>query len=107
MIEFVRDFMAPAHGFEHSDKGASEYMQAKQPAAARGIAVPTLEMLTINDSLITKEMIGRLQSLYKESPHVITCMTVEGTHMVRYEGWKPSCWLCRTSSEFLNAVLKS
>jgi len=106
LMEFVRDYQAPAHGFEHSKAGASEYMRRCQPAPASGCAVPTLELMTINDSLITPEMCERLQDFHKASPHIVTATTVEGTHMIRWEGFRPTCWIARSSAEFLEAALQ-
>jgi len=105
LMEAVRDYMAPAHGYEHSDEGARQYMKDCQPAPASGIAVPTLEMISLNDTLITPVMVERIYNLHKENPNVVTCVTIEGTHMVRWEGNSPSCWISRTSEEYFNAVL--
>jgi len=107
MIEFVRDWQAPNYGFEHSDAGAVEYMDWCQPPAYTDDTIPTLELMTINDSLATPQMIQKLQAVYKDCKNVITCVTVGGTHMVRWEGWRPSCWICRAGGEFLEAVLKA
>lgn len=105
MLEFVCDVMAPAHGFERSLAGAREYMRSCQPAHASGCSIPVLELCTTNDMLMTAEMAQMVQSMYKASPHVITAMTHRGTHMIRWEGWRPRCWVTRVSDEFFQSVL--
>jgi len=107
MIEFVRDWQAPHYGFEHSDAGVLEYMDWCQPSEYNDDTVPVLEMMTINDTLILPQMIVKLRQKYKTGKNVFTCVTVGGTHMVRWEGWKPSCWVCRAGNEFLESVLRS
>jgi len=106
MVEFIRDVMAPAHGFEQSLDGARRYMQACAPAHASNCAIPVLELCGTNDTLMTPEMAQRVQSMYKTSPHVVTAMTSQGTHMIRWEGWWPRCWVTRVAGEFLESALE-
>merc|ERR1719350_1563839 len=105
MIEFVRDYMAPAWGHEQSLAGAGEYLEACAPADSSGCKVPTLELVSLNDTLMTPDMARTVQSFYKASPHVVTHLTREGTHIVRWEGWWPRCWVERAAAEFLEGSL--
>jgi len=105
MLEFMRDVMGPAHGFERSVEGARQYMRSCQPAHVSNCAIPVLELTTTNDTLCTAEMSQRVASMYKASPHVVTAMTQQGTHMVRWEGWLPQCWTTRVSGEFFESIL--
>lgn len=106
MFEFMRDRMAPAHGYERSAAGARQYMRACQPAGSSKCAVPVLELVTLKDTLMTPDTVRRLHRTYEASPHLVTVMTREGTHMVRWEGWRATCWLCRASVEFLESALQ-
>lgn len=105
MLEFIKDVMAPAHGYEQSVFGAREYMAACKPAAAWKCAVPTLEYVTPQDTIMSPEMAYRVAGMYKQSPHVVTVLTQQGTHVIRWEGWWPTCWVTRTSWEFINSAL--
>lgn len=108
MLSFVRDEMAPAQGFEATIDGARRYLDACAPAPARGCTVPTLELVTFNDQLMTPEMVQQVCNFSQESPHIVTAVTREGTHMVRWEGfWRPRCWVTPVSFEFLEAVLSA
>jgi predicted alpha/beta-fold hydrolase len=106
MIEFVQDYMAPAHGFDSSRDGGRSYMQWCQPKETKCCVVPTLEHLCVNDTIISPENIWALQRLYQESPYVATLTTRHGTHMVRWEGWRLECWLAKSSCEFLESSLR-
>merc|ERR1719343_760310 len=105
-MEFIRDRMAPAHGYKRSLAGAREYLQACNPAHASNCAIPVLVLGTTNDTLATAEMAQTVHSMYKASPHVVTALTRQGTHMVRWEGWWPRDWTSRVSAEFLESALQ-
>lgn len=105
IFEFISDVMAPAHGYERSLDGGREYMRSCVTAHASNCRTPCLELTTTNDTLVTAEMAHIVQSSYKLSPHVVTAMSQTGTHMIRWEGWWPSCWVSRVAGEFLESVL--
>merc|ERR1719343_121972 len=104
-MEFIRDRMAPAHGYKRSLAGAREYLQACLPAHASNCAIPVLVLGTTNDTLVAPEMAQMVHSMYKASPHVVTALTRQGTHMIRWEGWWPRDWTSRVSLEFLDSAL--
>merc|ERR1719384_633590 len=104
MLQFMIDVAAPAHGFERSLEGARKYMRACQPAHASNCAIPLLELVTTNDTLATVEAAHSVQCMYKASPNVVTALTHQGTHMVRWEGWWPRCWMTRVTTEFFEAT---
>lgn len=106
MIEFVRDVMAPAHGFDRTLVGAQEYLRSCKPASFANCAIPVMVLTTPNDTLATAEMSQVVQAKYKISPHVVTVMTRQGTHMIRWEGWWPRCWVSRVSGEFIESALQ-
>jgi len=106
MVQFVRDVMAPAHGFKRSLAGAMKYMKSCGSPHVSNCAIPVLELVTENDTLMTADMARRIHSSYKASPHVLTALTRQGTHMVRWEGWWPRCWVTRVTNEFLHAALE-
>jgi len=107
LIQFIRDRMGPAHGFERTVEGARAYMRHAQPPSIENACVPVLEMVTMNDMLLTQEAALWVHNLYKVNPKVVTVLTRDGTHMVRWEGWWPQCWISRATEEFLDAVLKA
>eukprot|EP00927_Polykrikos_kofoidii_P084303 TRINITY_DN8841_c0_g1_i2.p1 TRINITY_DN8841_c0_g1~~TRINITY_DN8841_c0_g1_i2.p1 ORF type:complete len:534 (-),score=60.54 TRINITY_DN8841_c0_g1_i2:482-2083(-) len=106
--DFVEKYMAPAHGYERSRPGSIEYLKSCRPADCSTCAVPSMEILTMNDILITSEMALEESAVYERSPHVVTVLTREGTHVVRWEGyfWH-RCWLSRVCLEFLEASLQT
>lgn len=106
IMEFACNTMAPAHGYERSVAGGWAYTQSCSPAHASRCAVPVLEMLTMQDTVMDAEQVLRVHSTFQASPNVMTAMTQEGTHMVRWEGWRPRCWVCKASAEFLEAALR-
>lgn len=106
MLDFIERQQAPAHGFPKSREGMQQYFESCQPADASGCAVPVLELLTYNDTLITPEMQDVNRKAAQRSPHTIVATTHEGTHMVRWEGMIPQCWIRRASGEFLEAALR-
>lgn len=107
LMEFIRDRMAPAHGYERSLKGARAYFRACEPPSVDACKVPVLEMVTMNDLLLTQEAALWVQNLYTQNANVVTVLTREGTHMVRWEGWWPRCWISRASAEFLEGALNA
>jgi len=106
ILDYVLNNLAPAHGFERSVAGAHKYMESCNPATATIDSVPTLELSTINDMIMNADMARGVQGMYKDSPSVITAMTNNGTHMIRWEGWWPQCWVSRVAHEFLESVLQ-
>lgn len=106
-IKFVRQRLAPFHGFEASAAGASHYMRSCQPADPVGCNIPTLEMITFNDLLTEASEIQKLQKLYLASPHIVTCTTRLGTHIVRWSGIRGSCWISQVGCEFLESALRA
>lgn len=108
LMEFIRDRMGPAHGFERSVEGARAYMRHCQPPGVEHCCVPMLEMVTMNDMLLTQEAALWVHNLYKINSKVLTVLTRDGTHMVRWEGWwRPQCWISRATEEYLDGVLKA
>mmetsp|Transcript_25254 Transcript_25254/g.84306 ORF Transcript_25254/g.84306 Transcript_25254/m.84306 type:complete len:253 (+) Transcript_25254:62-820(+) len=105
MVEFVKDHMAPTHGFENSLEGASAYMASCQPPLASNCAVPVLELLTYNDFLMTADHVQVVERFWEVSPHVVTAVTRQGTHVIRWEGLYPRCWMGKVGREFLQAAL--
>lgn len=105
--EFLRNRLAPAHGFEASPEGVSSYLRSCQPADPVGLRVPTLELVTFNDMLIDPPSVRSLQNMYLASPHIITCATRGGTHAVRWNGCQASCWISQTGCDFFEAVLQA
>jgi len=101
MSQFSRSRMAPAHGFGNG----SSYLRHVQPADPAGCRVPMLELSTFNDLLVDVPDIASLMQLHTASPHVINCSTHWGTHIVRWEGWRPQCWIATVAFEFIEAAL--
>jgi len=106
LMEFAANTMAPAHGYERSVAGAWEYTKSCLPTHASRCAIPVLELLTLQDTILAAEDVLRVHSAFQASPHVVTATTQEGTHMVRWQGWRPECWVSQASCEFLEAALK-
>lgn len=106
MMEFVEELQAPGHGFESNPEGTQKYYDSCQPADAAGSAVPVLELLTYNDTLITPDMQDITRKSTERSLNTIVATTRNGTHMVRWEGLIPQCWLRKAAGEFLEAALK-
>merc|ERR1711994_1111133 len=98
--------MAPAHGYERSLPATREYFKACEPPSVESCCVPLMEMVTMNDLLLTQEAALWVQSMYKKNPNVVTVLTREGTHIVRWEGWWPRCWISHACGEFLDAALR-
>jgi predicted alpha/beta-fold hydrolase len=108
LMEYVANTMAPAHGSERSIKGATEYALACNPENySDKLAVPILEMLTMSDMLLAPEAAQQVYDYHLLSENCIVVLTRYGTHMVRWQGWSPSCWYCKAGSEFLDAVLEN
>mmetsp|Transcript_126925 Transcript_126925/g.237307 ORF Transcript_126925/g.237307 Transcript_126925/m.237307 type:complete len:500 (-) Transcript_126925:65-1564(-) len=105
MVEVVRDLMGPAHGFKPTQQGARQYMRKCQPADPAGVSIPSLELFSFNDTLIDVPMVRDLLQLYRASPHIITCGTRGGSHIVRWEGLYAQCWIARVGYDFLEATL--
>jgi len=97
--------LAPLNGYGACDEGAERYLRDCNAGPTSGCRRPLLEMCTFNDTLVDIEAVRKLQGLYLESPHVITCATRGGTHVIRWEGVWATCWLSRASYEFLEAAL--
>jgi predicted alpha/beta-fold hydrolase len=102
---FLRERMAPAHGFESSDRGVSSYLRSCQAHDPAGCKIPTLELLTFNDLLTDVGMISDLQNMHSVNSNIITCTTRQGTHIVRWHGIRGDCWISRVAFEFLEATL--
>jgi len=105
MMEFVRTRLAPAHGYEASVSGAMKYLRTCQIADPAGGRVPTLELVSWNDLLIPVEMVRNLQRMYLANPNIVTCVSVSGTHVVRWEGLRAHCWMSKVAYEFVEAAL--
>merc|ERR1712066_78014 len=52
------------------------------------------------------ETVLTVHASYQLSPNIMTVITREGTHALRWEGWLPRCWATRVSEEFFVAALK-
>lgn len=104
--EFVHLVQAPAMGFPRNFEGTQQYFESCVPADASGCAVPVLELLNYNDTLIAAEFHNITRKDAEKSSNVIVTTTREGTHMIRWEGILPKCWLRRVSNEFLEAALQ-
>jgi predicted alpha/beta-fold hydrolase len=105
--QYLRDHHAPALGFEASNFGLSKYLRSCMTADPAGCKVPTLELLSFNDVLIPVDTVRDLQKLPLASPHIVTCATRVGTHVLRWSGLRGSCWIGQVSCEFLESVLRS
>jgi len=106
LFEFMKDVMGPGMGYERTMEGARKFMDWCCPAHGSNCAIPTLELTSMNDTIMTADMSQRVQMMYKTSPHIITALTRSGTHMIRWEGWWPRCWVTQVSWEFCNSVLQ-
>lgn len=106
LFKWVRDRQAPALGYEASATGAGQYLRRCQPADPAGCKVPTLEMFTFNDFLVDAADIRNLQQMYLASPHIVTCTTRMGTHVIRWTGWRCSCWIGPVACDFLESAMK-
>jgi len=106
LFQWVRDRQAPALGFEASAAGVGQYLRRCQPADPSGCKVPTLEILTFNDFLVDASDIRNLQQMYLASPHIVTCTTRMGTHVVRWTGWRCSCWISPVACDFLESAMR-
>lgn len=106
LLRFVRERLAPAHGFEASVAGATQYLRSCQFADPAGCQTPTLEILTFNDLLTSVSMTRNTKMLHVASPHIVTCTTRQGTHIVRWNGIRGRCWISQVGCEFLESALK-
>merc|ERR1712137_41807 len=106
LFKMVRQLLAPCNGYSSTRAGALEYLRACHPGSSAGYRRPVLELCTYNDTIIDVAAVCTVQERYKQSPYVVTCATRGGTHVVRWEGWTGRCWICRSSSEFLDACLE-
>lgn len=105
LVSFVRDELAPRHGYKQTDADALRYLRRCQPADSATCRRPTLELLTLDDQLISLEEAEQLREYWRKSPFVVTAATAQGTHVVRWEGLRPRCWISRVAAEFLEASL--
>jgi len=105
MFKLVQDVMAPLNGFGNSEVDATKYLSSCNAPSSARCRRPVLELSTFNDMLISPQAIWDVHRLHNDSPHVITCTTRGGTHVVRWEGWFARCWLSKVSGEFLVAAL--
>lgn len=106
IFKFIRDRQAPAYGFEATTDGAKKYMQSCNAADPAGCAIPTLHLVSFNDFLIDFKVAKGLQKLYQASPNIVTCSTRMGTHVIRWNGLRGSCWISAVSCEFIESALK-
>lgn len=106
LLQHMRDRLAPAHGFAASTSGAKSYLRSCQPADPAMCGIPALELLTITDLLIDAPQVRNLQKMYTASENIITCVSHSGTHVVRWEGFKSTCWISKASFEFLDSALR-
>jgi len=104
--KWLREWLAPAHGFESSNSGVAQYLRKCQPADPAGCKVPTLEILSFNDLLCEPSVIQIQQKFHLASKHIVTCVTQSGTHVIRWNGLTGNCWISQVSCEFLEAALK-
>jgi len=107
LVSFVCDEMAPKNGFPRTPAGVLDYFAHVQPPTSARCAVPCLELMTFDDQLIEAGQVEVLQEYHKLSPNVITAATKQGTHVVRWDGLRPRCWVSRVSSEFLESALEA
>jgi len=106
LVEFVSNRMAPAHGYEHSLAGGQAYMKSCNTIQASHTSIPVLEILALQDGILDAETVLTVHSSFQASPNIMTVLTREGTHALRWEGWRPRCWTTRVSEEFFDAALK-
>lgn len=107
LVAFCMENLAPAHGWPRSVQAFLEYTRScKFADDLSACAVPVMEMVSAKDTLMTAEAARLVADGYKASPHVITVEVREGTHMMRWQGWRPRCWVCPVAFEFLEAVLE-
>lgn len=104
--KWLREWMAPAHGFESSSSGVAQYLRTCQPNDPAGCKIPALEILSFNDLLSDPASVQIQQKYHLASPHIVTCVTQLGTHVIRWNGLKGRCWLSQVSCEFLESALK-
>lgn len=98
--------LGPAHGYEPTFEGGVDYFCSCTPAPASLCQRPLLELNTFNDTLIDVPVVREIGDWHLQSPHVVTCSTRQGTHAIRWEGWRARCWMSRVSCEFLEAALQ-
>jgi len=106
VFKFIRDRQAPAYGFEATNEGAMKYMQSCKAADPAGCAIPSLHLVSFNDFLIDFEVAKCLQKLYQASLNIVTCSTRMGTHVIRWNGLRGSCWISAVSCEFIESALQ-
>merc|ERR1719343_388162 len=105
-MEFVRTSLAPGNGYDATVGGALAYVKANSPVPKfHNCAVPVLELVTYNDCLVHPGRVNDIVEAYKKSSNVVTAVTRQGTHMIRWQGWCPRDWLSVASAEFLEAAL--
>lgn len=106
MFSFIRDRQAPAYGYQATDEGAGQYLASCNSGSPAACAIPTLELLSFNDFLIDPESISEGQKAYLKSPHVITCVSRNGTHAIRWSGLRGRCWISQVGCEFAESALR-
>lgn len=104
IMEFIRTVQAPGHGYDATVDGALAYLDVSGRSPNTS-AVPVLEMVTYNDCLVHPGTVQNVVDSYKECSNVVTAVTKQGSHMIRWEGWQPRDWLSVSSAEFLGAAL--
>lgn len=98
--------VAQLHGYPATREGALEYLQHCTPASYRGCRRPVLELNSFGDNIAGVDQIRLVQERFPaESPYVISAVTKEGAHLIRWEGKFATCWATRVSYEFLDAAL--
>jgi len=100
--DLVKKALAPSQGF--SAEKSELFMHTCNPGDMAGVAVPLLEVLTINDLLIPPKIVEEGMNMHRANPHVINLTTRWGTHALRFQGWRARCWLQQVSCEFLTAA---
>uniref|UniRef100_A0A7S3YZ55 Uncharacterized protein n=1 Tax=Lotharella globosa TaxID=91324 RepID=A0A7S3YZ55_9EUKA len=101
MEDLIFHLMAPSHGFDNH----KAYMHYAQPADPSTIAVPCLNMFTMNDQIISRENIIMNGMYHTTNPNIITVHNRRGTHVIRWEGLSAqTCWISKVCFEFFRAT---
>ncbi|GAB5361810.1 hypothetical protein AAMO2058_000744600 [Amorphochlora amoebiformis] len=96
--------MAPSNGFRGK---ALEYMHSSLPGDINSVAVPMLNLATLNDMVISRENLLSNSRFFTANKNIISVVNKRGTHVIRWEGiLAQKCWISQASIEFCTAVLK-
>jgi len=104
MEKLIAQLLGPTNGF--SSAKTREYMHYCCPGDPASIAIPTMNLFTMNDQIISQEDMIKGRNFPISNPNIINVTTQRGTHVIRWEGLLGKrCWVSQVALEFCNAVL--